>query len=216
MSEFDSYDTFVFDCDGVILNSNKQKSKAFYKSTLKYGKENAKRFKDYHIKNGGISRNLKFKFFFEKILKKKDYLKDLNEVMDAYSNIVKLDLQKSEITSKLSQLKNKYRKQNWLVVSGSNQDELQNIFKKREIYRLFDSGIYGSPKDKITIFNELKSSSILKKKTIYFGDSLYDYQCSKKCNIDFCFVSSWSELKGWRTIFKNKGVKVISSLEDLI
>jgi len=216
MNEFGEYDTFAFDCDGVILNSNKQKSEAFFKSTLKYGKDNARKFKDYHIENGGISRNLKFKYFFESILKKKDYLSDLNEVMNDYSDIVKKDLEKSDVTPKLSKIKRKYKKQNWLIVSGSNQDELREIFKKREIDKLFDSGIYGSPRDKITIFNELKSTSTLKKKTIYFGDSLYDYECAKKCNVDFCFVSRWSELKDWKVILKNKGIKTINSLEDLI
>lgn len=216
MNKLDTYDTFVFDCDGVILNSNNYKSEAFFKSTLKYGKENAKKFKNYHIKNGGISRNIKFKYFFETILKKKDYSKDLDEAINVYSDIVKIDLEKSDITPNLSQLKKKYKKQNWLVVSGSNQNELQQVFKKRKIDKYFDSGIYGSPKDKITILNELRSASTLKKKTIYFGDSLYDYECSKKCNIDFCFVSKWSELKDWKDIFRNKDIKTISSLEDLI
>ena len=105
MNKLDTYDTFVFDCDGVILNSNNYKSEAFFKSTLKYGKENAKKFKNYHIKNGGISRNIKFKYFFETILKKKDYSKDLDEAINVYSDIVKIDLEKSDITPNLSQLK---------------------------------------------------------------------------------------------------------------
>ena len=154
--------------------------------------------------------------YFSTILKKKDYSKDLDEAINVYSDIVKIDLEKSDITPNLSQLKKKYKKQNWLVVSGSNQNELQQVFKKRKIDKYFDSGIYGSPKDKITILNELRSASTLKKKTIYFGDSLYDYECSKKCNIDFCFVSKWSELKDWKDIFRNKDIKTISSLEDLI
>ena len=71
MNKLDTYDTFVFDCDGVILNSNEYKSEAFFKSTLKYGKENAKNLR-YHIKNGGISRNIKFKYFLKQF-SKKDY-----------------------------------------------------------------------------------------------------------------------------------------------
>jgi HAD superfamily hydrolase (TIGR01549 family) len=149
------------------------------------------------------------------ILKMEEFL-GIDEAMNFYSDIVKIDLEKSDITPNLSQLKKKYKKQNWLIVSGSNQNELQQVFKKRKIDKYFDSGIYGSPKDKITILNELRSASKLKKKTIYFGDSLYDYECSKKCNIDFCFVSKWSELKDWKDIFRNKDIKTISSLEDLI
>ena len=47
------YKTFIFDCDGVLLNLNKIKSNAFYLSTLKYGLEIANEFLDYH-KNGGF------------------------------------------------------------------------------------------------------------------------------------------------------------------
>ena len=172
--------------------------------------------KDYHIKNGGISRNLKFKYFFESILKKKDYLSDLDEVMNDYSDIVKKDLEKSDVTPKLSKLKRKYKKQNWLIVSGSNQDELQEIFKKRKIDKLFDSGIYGSPKDKITIFNELKSTSTLKKKLFILAIHFMTMNVQKNVTLIFALSQEWSELKDWKVIFKNKGIKTINSLEDLI
>ena len=37
----EKYSTIVFDCDGVILNSNKIKTDAFFNATIKYGQEKA-------------------------------------------------------------------------------------------------------------------------------------------------------------------------------
>ena len=49
------YNTLIFDCDGVILNSNNIKSKAFYDVALPYGVKAAEELYTYHIKNNGIS-----------------------------------------------------------------------------------------------------------------------------------------------------------------
>ena len=51
-----SYKTIIFDCDGVILNSNKIKTEAFYNVTATYGIEAANELVSYHKLNGGISR----------------------------------------------------------------------------------------------------------------------------------------------------------------
>ena len=48
------YKTIVFDCDGVILNSNKVKSDAFRKVAKNYGEDEAKKLVSYNKKNGAI------------------------------------------------------------------------------------------------------------------------------------------------------------------
>ena len=45
------YDTFIFDCDGVILNSNKIKTKAFYDTAKIFGDKSALALKNYHLLN---------------------------------------------------------------------------------------------------------------------------------------------------------------------
>lgn len=59
------YKTLVFDCDRVILNSNKVKTEAFYQSALAYGEQAAQALVEYHIANGGISRYKKFAYFLD-------------------------------------------------------------------------------------------------------------------------------------------------------
>ena len=68
---FYKYRSLVFDCDGVLLDSNKVKSDAFYELALFAGKEKANELLTYHLKNGGVSRYEKIKYFYSEILKKK-------------------------------------------------------------------------------------------------------------------------------------------------
>ena len=62
------YSTLVFDCDGVVLDSNKVKTEAFYQATLPYGKSAAQAMVDYHVANGGVSRYKKFTYFLQQIV----------------------------------------------------------------------------------------------------------------------------------------------------
>ena len=73
MSKIDlsHYQTLIFDCDGVILNSNQIKTEAFYNVAKIYGHPAAQALKEYHILNGGISRYQKFEYLLTKILKKR-------------------------------------------------------------------------------------------------------------------------------------------------
>ena len=50
------YKTIIFDCDGVILNSNKIKTQAFYETAKKYGHEFAQRLVEHHLLNSGMSQ----------------------------------------------------------------------------------------------------------------------------------------------------------------
>ena len=56
MRNIEEYKTIVFDCDGVILNSNRIKTEGFEYSVKNFGDEAVKEIKNYHLKNGGVSR----------------------------------------------------------------------------------------------------------------------------------------------------------------
>jgi len=57
------YDYLIFDCDGVILDSNRLKSQAFADALLDEPPERIKAFVRYHKQHGGISRYEKFRYF---------------------------------------------------------------------------------------------------------------------------------------------------------
>ena len=59
------YTTIVFDCDGVILDSNVVKTEAYFRTAKNLGASDAQaqQLVDYHIKLGGISRYHKFDWY---------------------------------------------------------------------------------------------------------------------------------------------------------
>ena len=62
-----NYDYLIFDCDGVILDSNLLKSRAFAEALPDEPPEFVKLFVDYHKQHGGISRYEKFKYYFREL-----------------------------------------------------------------------------------------------------------------------------------------------------
>ena len=64
------YKTFIFDCDGVILNSNDIKTKSFKNTLGEFNKFAVEEFISYHKNNGGISRYEKIKYFLKEIIPK--------------------------------------------------------------------------------------------------------------------------------------------------
>ena len=64
------YNTIIFDCDGVLLNSNFKKSEAYRYAAIDFGatKEQAEKLVRYHVENTGISRYVKFEYFLTNIL----------------------------------------------------------------------------------------------------------------------------------------------------
>lgn len=211
-----NYKTHVFDCDGVVLDSNKIKTQAFYLSVESYGTVAAEELVDYHVNNGGISRYKKFEYFFLKILGREYSSDEMNVVLDNYAVSVRSGLMKCDIAPNLLEMRSKYPDAKWLIVSGGDQQELIEVFKERGLFNIFDGGIYGSPDNKDVIFErELQSGNIILP-ALFVGDSRYDYESSSRAGLDFIFASYWTEFKEYRDYFSGKSVRIIKSMADLL
>ncbi len=210
-----NYSHIFFDCDGVILNSNKVKTNAFYKIALEYGEEKAKKLLNYHIQNGGISRYKKIKYFQENILKNKD-LDTYQKLLNYYSEILKKELLKTEISHGIFKIKQFFPDSKLAVVSGSDQKELVWLFKKLKIDYIFDMGIFGSPKSKKEIFYQLFQNSTDISGSIFLGDSKYDFEVSKLYGLDFAFITEWTEVQDWLIFTKKNNIKTYSNISDFL
>ena len=70
------YKSIIFDFDGVIIDSNRVKDKAFYSIFYDYGEHIASYSLEYHLENRGVSRFDKVNNVIKKFkLPKKDYTK---------------------------------------------------------------------------------------------------------------------------------------------
>ena len=214
MSKIDltQYQTLVFDCDGVILNSNKIKTQAFYEVAKVYGHEPAQILKEYHVQNGGISRYKKFEYLLTNILQKPIKKQELSELLSNFSKEVKKALLVCEVATGIKELRDKTRNTKWLIVSGGDQAELREVFKQRNLDGYFDGGIFGSPDDKDTILKNEMDTLNITGRCLFLGDSMYDYQAAITAQMNFVFISQWTEVVDWEDKFTNNTRPNLSSL----
>ena len=212
--DISQYATLIFDCDGVILDSNRIKTDAFYNTALPYGEDVAEALVNFHEQNGGISRYVKFEYFLEKILGTKVEPKKINNLLSSFVSEIKEELILCQISPGLEELR-KNSDSNWLIVSGGDQKELRCIFSERNLTENFNCGIFGSPETKEVILSREIHNGNIKFPALFIGDSKYDHQAAKATNIDFVFAYEWTEVKDWREYCDENNIEVIKNLAQL-
>lgn len=207
-----------FDCDGVITNSNHIKTEAFIKLFENYDEKLVSEFIDYHKINGGISREVKINHFFSCILPRNGVKSDLSEVSEyvqRYGEILWSRIVSVEIVRGLSDLRELTAKSRWFVISGGSESELNKLFELRGIKTYFDGGIYGNPRSKKEIIRSISKNQDIAN-SVFLGDSYYDFEVASEFNMDFIFVSNWTEMSEWKGFVKENKLKTISSLAMLL
>ena len=213
---FKDYKTIVFDCDGVLLDSNRVKSDAFYKAVLEYGEEAARGLLKHHRENGGVSRYKKFDYFFDHILKMDNPMQEKKRALELYSSHVWDGLLKCKSEPHLEELKRNSPDSTWLIVSGGDQKELRKVFSERKCDGLFQGGIFGSPDTKDEILAREVNAKNITFPALFIGDSKYDYIAAKGVGLDFIFVSQWTEVSDWQKWIKDNGIESIESLKGIL
>ncbi|GAB2694106.1 HAD family hydrolase [Aliiglaciecola aliphaticivorans] len=217
MSELDitQYKTLVFDCDGVVLNSNKVKTQAFYEATKHFGDSSAQALVDYHKQNGGISRYAKVKYFIDEILQQ-DFDETLyQDLLNRFAQAVKDGLMTCDIAEGLAEFKLKTQSK-WLIVSGGDQNELREIFAARNLKQYFDGGIFGSPDTKEVILEREILAQNIAHPALFLGDSKYDYQAASFAKLDFVFLHQWTEVDDWENFCKINDLHDRSSIQGFL
>ncbi|NQV11637.1 MAG: HAD family hydrolase [Cyanobacteria bacterium] len=220
--DLSGYHTIVFDCDGVILDSNRVKTESFRTAAMPYGEAAAAALVKHHVSNGGVSRYVKFAYFLETIVPKHapDLIPELNApaleaLLSTYAQSVRTGLMTCAVTEGLDELRAATAESRWLIVSGGDQVELREIFAARGLISYFDGGIMGSPDTKDIILRRETERGNIKGRGLFLGDSRYDHQAATRAGLDFVFVSGWTELSEWPEFVKNNNIWTVSNLADL-
>lgn len=214
--ELAQYATIIFDCDGVLLDSNRVKTDAFREVALVYGEHAAERLVEHHKRHGGVSRNEKFRYLVETIVGRPPRKGEVEALVSRYALAVGEALVSCNAADGLELLRKRTPRARWMIVSGGAQDELKDVFKKRGLADLFDAGIHGSPASKDQIFERLIAEGALQAPAVYLGDSRYDHESARRVGLDFIFVSGWTEFRDWQAYCGMNGIPVISAPADLI
>jgi len=192
-----NYNFLIFDCDGVLFDSNKVKTEGFRFALQKYPKKEVDKLISFHQKQGGISRYEKFKYFFSEILNLDDYKKNYKESLLRFSSYMEKELFNVNFVEGVQGFIDYcWQKQIRLyIVSGGDQLELNRLIEKKKISMYF-SMLLGSPISKAENLEKVLQNE-KNKKGMFIGDSRVDYFCAIEQDLDFMFVEQFSEDKAF-------------------
>lgn len=216
MKRLDTYATLVFDCDGVILDSNRVKREAFYRAALPYGEAPARQLVDYHVRNGGISRLVKFELFLREMVGQPVTQTAMQQLLDRFEQASLQGLLQCALAPGLAELRQAAPQARWMVVSGALQSELHEVFGRRGIAPMFDAGIFGSPDNKEVILAREIARGNLALPALFLGDSRYDHVAARGAGLDFVFLSGWTEFDGWQQYCREQQLDTCQDLVDLV
>lgn len=192
MRPLSSFDVYIFDCDGVILDTNRLKIDAMgqaLQSLQKFPAEEIDQCLHYFAENFGKSRFAHIRHFVDDIFTLPDADEYYEVILEQYSSACRALYLQAAIApgflNFVTQLDgDKY------VASGSVQDELRWVFAQRSLDRYF-RGIFGAPLAKGRIVADIQKINA-EKSIVLIGDSESDFYASKENNIDFVFYSKFS------------------------
>lgn len=216
----DTAATLIFDCDGVVLDSNRIKTAAFRTAALPWGSAAADALVAHHVAHGGVSRHRKFRHFLDRIVPGRSPCdgrpRSVDDLLAAYAAAVRDGLATCPVAEGLEALRAMTAQARWMIVSGGDQAELRDVFESRGLARLFDGGIFGSPDDKDTILSREIASGLIRQPALFLGDSRYDHEAARRAGLGFVFVSGWSEMQDWPDYVRENRIPAIGALRDLL
>lgn len=169
----------VFDFDGVLVESVDIKTNAFARLFEGEGREIVKRVVDYHVRNTGVSRFEKFRYFYSVILKRDLTDEKFAELCDRFSELVVEEVVNAPYVKGAKEFLDAYDgAYRCCVASATPQKEIEEIIEKRGMNRYFD-GVYGAPKKKSDAVKDIMARGRLSADEIVFiGDAMSDYEAA--------------------------------------
>ncbi len=183
----DKYKVILWDFDGVIMDSMPVRSKGFEEVLKQYPAEQVQELLAFHHKNGGLSRYVKFRYFFEKIRGVSITEEEVNNLSFDFSAIMLSLLinEKLLIQDAVNFIKKYHSSFAMHIVSGSDQTELRKICEALGLSGYFKS-IHGSPTPKTELVRQvLEANNYNKVDVVLIGDSVNDYDAAEKNGIGF-------------------------------
>jgi phosphoglycolate phosphatase-like HAD superfamily hydrolase len=212
------YKSIVFDCDGVVLDSNVVKTTAYFRTAKNLGATDAQAqaLVEYHVNLGGISRYHKFDYYLREILLQPVTESAIQALLDEFSKELEAGLMQCDQAKGLFDLRAATPNANWLIISGGDQQEIRTLFKKRKIDRLFDGGLFGSPDNKDEVLGREIANGNIQFPALFLGDSKYDFEAANRAGLDFIFLSDWTEVPDWQVYCAANKLSILRNIAQLV
>lgn len=187
MINFSKYKVILWDFDGVIMDSMPVRDKGFEMVLSAYPQEQVDELMQFHRRNGGLSRYVKFRYFFEDIRNEAVTDEQVNKLAQTFSEIMRRELLNKDLLIQDAVTFIEGNRDNFQmhVVSGSDEQELNFICKELGLHKNFIS-MHGSPTAKKELIKIIIEKEKYKNAEMaLIGDSMNDYQAADSSSIDF-------------------------------
>lgn len=187
----------MFDFDGVLAETNAIRIEGFVALFNGYPHDQVEDLIRFARSNGGLSRYEKIRYFFNKIRCEAISDEKVLSLAGQYSGLVKQKVIAAEpVKGAMEFLYDYHGLYDFAVVSGSDQEELKDVCRARQIDHFFRE-ILGSPlhKDE-NIALLLRKTGWDRDRCIMVGDSRNDLAAAKLNGIEFiardASITDWS------------------------
>lgn len=208
--------TFL-DCDGVIFDSNPFKHLAFARALDEYPEEAVERLLRMHSVEGGISRYVKMRRFFEELHPIDDPEPAIRRALERFGEVSKAAYgELTPIPDALAFAAEMGGPESVFVVSGADGDELREVFSMHGIIDRF-AEVLGSPTEKQDhLLRVLAERGVPPERALLVGDGKGDFDCARELGVPFVFLAERSDWEdGPSTVAPEKDCWVARSWEEL-
>lgn len=208
------------DCDGVIFNSNPLKAQAFMRVLEDASEEARAQFRAYDQTHGGTSRYALFRHFYTRIQPVEAPERAIETALLRFASLSRAAYaQLQPIPQALTFARAFDGPRRVLVVSGSDQTELRDVFSRHGLTDQF-ADVLGSPKTKPEHFaSTLKALNLSGAQALMIGDGQTDFESAKALGVPFIFLkphSHWSSAERVLSQEFTLPVRVAPSWEALL
>ncbi|MER5173986.1 HAD family hydrolase [Thioclava kandeliae] len=195
MIDFSKYKLWIFDCDGVLLDSNRMKTEAFANAVSCYPEECVTPFLEFQKTAFGMSRFRTLDAFFERFLGRQAKDGEKENLLEIFAEYCQKQYPSQPLTLGTLSLLDELQAMNRIayVASGSEQKELRSALTEIGIAGKFRD-IFGSPRKKTDLVADIirNEAHIALDEVLFLGDAKADFEAASSNDIAFLQVSHYA------------------------
>jgi phosphoglycolate phosphatase-like HAD superfamily hydrolase len=194
------YDHIVFDCDGVLFDSNRIKESNIRAATRTVvdDPEEVDRFVSFFTGNNGVPREAKIRAHFPTEVIASAILNQYNALNEASVTRLQILPDAERVIRALATADVRIH-----VLSGGDEDEVRRLLAFNGVSDLIEN-ICGGPETKTEHLERLG----LEGRVCFFGDSALDYEVARASGFDFVFLHRYTQFVGWKEFFRDGAVRI--------
>ncbi|MBK8173771.1 MAG: HAD family hydrolase [Rhodospirillales bacterium] len=178
----------IFDFDGVIVESEHIKSRAFAALYAEYGRDVADAVVAHHEQNGGVSRRKKIRYCHRTLLGREVGDEELEALCRRFSSLVEGEVVDCLwVPGARGVIESQATLRLLFVVSGTPHEELGRIVMRRGLASFFTE-VWGSPPEKAVTVEGILSRHRLdrdRRSVLFVGDAVADWRAARETGVRF-------------------------------